>query len=191
MNIAKEFSTWSKDPSTQIGAIAVRDNNLLAQGYNGLPKGMPDTDEYLADREKKYEYIIHAEENLILNAAKNGVSLNGSTVYVYGLAPCSRCAGKLVTAGVDKIIFTAIKEDPRWVESQKRSAVICNFASVSLHSMTENSTSEVIPNSDNLEEAVCNGCGHPKSNHPFRHPFVAASPGTDDWKTRLRDRYNG
>jgi len=136
MEMAKLVSSWSKDPSKQIGAVAVRDRRILAQGYNGLPKGLPDTPAYLEDRDVKYTHIIHAEENVIINAARNGVSLEGSTVYIYGLAPCSSCAGKLVNAGVKHIVFEDIHDDPFWTASQKKSEVICKYGDVVLSELT-------------------------------------------------------
>ena len=75
LDIAREISTWSKDPSRKIGAIAVRDRKILATGYNGFPKGIEDTPTRLNIREVKYQYVVHAEMNCIYNAAENGVSL--------------------------------------------------------------------------------------------------------------------
>ena len=77
LRLAKEVSTWSKDPSTKVGAIAVLDGSVLAQGYNGFPKGVNDDPAKYADRETKYKYTVHAEMNCIFNAAQNGVSLYG------------------------------------------------------------------------------------------------------------------
>ena len=69
LDIAREISTWSKDPSRKIGAIAVRDRKILATGYNGFPKGIEDTPCRLNIREIKYQYVVHAEMNCIYNAA--------------------------------------------------------------------------------------------------------------------------
>lgn len=63
--LAKHFSTWSKDPSTQVGAVAVSDNGLiLSEGWNGFPRGIRDTQNRLGDRQTKYDYMVHAEKNL-------------------------------------------------------------------------------------------------------------------------------
>ncbi len=62
MKLAREISTWSKDPSSQIGAVIINDERrILATGYNGFPKGIRDTEERLNDREQKYPMIVHAE----------------------------------------------------------------------------------------------------------------------------------
>ena len=68
LKIAKEVGTWSKDPSTQVGAIAVNDKRIIATGYNGFPKGIKDTDELLSDRQAKLKLMVHAEMNMIYNA---------------------------------------------------------------------------------------------------------------------------
>ena len=76
MNMAKMVSTWSKDPSSKIGAVAVNDErNILATGYNGFPKGIADTEERLNNKDEKYPRIVHAEMNALMNALYNGVSL--------------------------------------------------------------------------------------------------------------------
>ena len=64
MKLAKEISTWSKDPSSKIASIIVNsEKRILATGYNGFPRNIADTEERLNDRDKKYPLIIHAEAN--------------------------------------------------------------------------------------------------------------------------------
>lgn len=122
MRLAREFSTWSKDPSSKIGAVAISKNNqvVLSQGYNGFPRKIKD-DYRLYIKSIKYENIIHAEMNVIYNAVDNGISLAGSTVYVYGLPICSQCTSGLIQAGVTRIVFCNVKNDQRWNDSFKQS----------------------------------------------------------------------
>ena len=68
IKLAKEIASWSKDPSTQVGAIAVNEKRIIATGYNGFPEGIEDDEERLKNREIKLTYMIHAEKNLIYNA---------------------------------------------------------------------------------------------------------------------------
>jgi dCMP deaminase len=104
MEQAKLISSWSKD-RTKIGAICVSlDKRILSTGYNGFPAGISD-DERLLDRETKYKLVIHAELNVILNAAKNGVSINDSIVFIYGLPPCSDCSKTMIQAGIKEVWF--------------------------------------------------------------------------------------
>ena len=84
LKLAEQVASWSKDPSSQIGAIAVgRKGEVLSTGYNGFPRHIADDDRY-KDREQKYKYIVHAEANCIYNATYNGVSLYNATMYVWG-----------------------------------------------------------------------------------------------------------
>jgi len=110
MEMARVISTWSKDPSSQIGAVVVNDaRRILATGYNGFPKGIADTEERLNNKEEKYSRIIHAEMNALMNALYSGVSLKDSTLYVYGLPVCSSCAKCVIQAGVKRVVIPTIK----------------------------------------------------------------------------------
>ena len=76
LELAKQISTWSKDPSTQVGCVVVGpDREIRSTGFNGLPRGIEDTSERLNNREIKYPMICHAEENAIMHAARTGISL--------------------------------------------------------------------------------------------------------------------
>lgn len=121
LQLAKHISTWSKDPSRKIGAVAVGSKGqILAQGFNGLPRGILDTDERLNDREVKYRYVVHAEMNVIYNASFNGVSLDGCDMYVYGLPVCSECAKGIIQVGVKRVFVLTETEVPEiWDESFK------------------------------------------------------------------------
>ena len=113
-NLAKEISTWSKDPSTQVGAVVIGEKGqLLSQGYNGFPRGINDTDDRLNNRERKYELVVHAEMNAIYNASFNGVSLKDSTLYVYGLPICSECAKGIIQVGIKKVCLLYTSPSPR------------------------------------------------------------------------------
>lgn len=115
--LAKEISTWSKDPSTKIGAIIVDSNRrILGTGYNGFPSRIAD-DERLENRQEKYSIIIHAEMNALLNCLKNGVSVNGATIYVYGLPPCSECSKTLIQAGIERVVMSYETLPEHWAGS--------------------------------------------------------------------------
>lgn len=72
----------SKDPSTRVGAVIVRDNDKIAEGWNGFPRGIADTHERYNDRDMKLKLVVHGEMNAVLNACRMGVSVKFSTVYV-------------------------------------------------------------------------------------------------------------
>lgn len=103
LETAERFSNFSKDPSTKVGAIICDSNfRILSAGYNGFPTKYPD-DYSNITREEKHLISIHAEVNAILNAAKNGVNLSGSTIYV-SEHPCSNCTAAIINAGIIKIV---------------------------------------------------------------------------------------
>ena len=134
LNLAKHISTWSKDPSTQIGAVAVdpKGGQILAQGYNGFPRGVDDTERRLNDKNTKYKFVVHAEQNCIYNATLNGVSLNGADLYVHGLPVCSECAKGVIQVGI-KRVFICHPEDiaPIWEDAYKLTKVMFMEAGVS------------------------------------------------------------
>lgn len=123
LNLAKEISTWSKDPSTQIGAVLVNDERrILATGYNGFPRGVWDSPDYYQDRETKYKYVVHAEMNAIYNATYNGISLKDSTLYVWGLPVCAECAKGVIQVGIKRVVMPRGDYPERWIESFKKTS---------------------------------------------------------------------
>ena len=113
MAIAKLSAMRSKDPSTQVGACIVSDNNrILSIGYNGAPNGYHD-DNFPWDREgkpleTKYMYVVHAERNAILNYRGSRKDLEGARVYV-DLFPCNECAKEIIQSGITKVIYLSDK----------------------------------------------------------------------------------
>jgi dCMP deaminase len=118
LNLAREVSTWSKDPSSKIGAVAIGEKKqVLATGYNGFPRGIADLEERYNNRELKYKYVVHAEQNVIYNATYNGISLDGSTLYVWGLPVCSSCALGVIQVGVKRVVMPNLEYPQRWIDS--------------------------------------------------------------------------
>ena len=105
--MADDVATWSKDPSRKIGAVIVKDRRILSTGYNGFPRGVNDTEDRYLDRDVKYKMVCHAEENAIYNAALEGISLKGSTMYVSGLPVCNNCARGIIQTGITSVIMRA------------------------------------------------------------------------------------
>ncbi len=101
----------SKDPSTQVGACIVsQENKILSMGYNGFPKGCKD-DEFPWEKEgefceTKYPYVTHSELNAILNY--RGGSLEGAKIYV-SLFPCNECAKAIIQCGIKTIVYRSDK----------------------------------------------------------------------------------
>lgn len=123
LDLAEHISTWSKDPSTKIGAVVVdpKTKRVLSMGYNGFPRGINDSINRLDDRELKYSLVVHAEMNAIYNATLNGVSLDNSTIYVHGLPVCSDCAKGIIQVGINRVVYKSIRDDATWNESFDKS----------------------------------------------------------------------
>ena len=123
LNIAKEVSSWSKDPSKKVGSVAIdSQRNILSVGYNGFPRNIEDSQDKYLDPETKANLVVHSEANLIYNASFNGISLKGSTLYVYGLPVCSECAKAIAQVGIIRIVTPSYDAIPdKWKKSNKLS----------------------------------------------------------------------
>ncbi len=118
LKLAYEVAQWSKDPSSKIGAVTVgAKGQVLSQGFNGFPRGLKDDFTRLHDRETKYKFVVHAEMNAIYNATYNGTSLDGATLYVYGLPICSECAKGVIQVGIKRVVMPNQKMDGKWLDS--------------------------------------------------------------------------
>ena len=130
LELAKGIAGWSKDPSRKIGAIAVDDRSVVAQGYNGFPRGIEDYAERYEDRDLKYKLVVHAEMNVIYNATYNGVSLDGATLYVWGLPVCSDCAKGVIQTGIKRVVMPNQDIPDHWTESWKLTQTMFEEANI-------------------------------------------------------------
>jgi dCMP deaminase len=138
MALAEAVMDLSKDPSTKVGAVALDDElGVLCVGYNGFPRGVKDLKERLDDRPTKYAITVHAEGNIVAQAARKGISLEGATIVVTSLYPCSNCAALMVQAGVKRIITTR-PENERWIESNKLAEMVLTEGGVEVIEVEKN-----------------------------------------------------
>jgi len=102
LDMAMLVASWSKDPSTGVGAVIVDEHKrIVSVGFNGFAKGVHDLPEHLEHRPTKYEKIIHAEMNAILFAQR---PLDTCTLYIYPLPPCARCAACIIQSGIRNVV---------------------------------------------------------------------------------------
>jgi len=115
LRLARECSRMSKDPSTKVGAVIVKDRRVFSTGFNGFAPGVAD-DHRLNDRAKKYALVIHAEMNAIIYAGRES---QGATLYLWGFegAPCANCAKHLAAAGVVRVVASGPPIPERWADS--------------------------------------------------------------------------
>lgn len=98
-----EVAEKSKDPSTKIGAVIVKDKHPILFGYNGLPHGVNDFPDRM-ERPLKYKYTEHGERNSIYCGAKFGIATEGTIIYTQAL-PCCECARAIVAAGIIEVVL--------------------------------------------------------------------------------------
>lgn len=95
----------SKDPRTRIGAVLVepKSRSIVSEGFNGFPRGVQDYYERYHDKPEKLVFVVHAEHNAILNAARRGQATSNLFLYTQGI-PCHECAKAIIQAGVQRVI---------------------------------------------------------------------------------------
>lgn len=110
MKLATDLALRSHCVKAQVGAVLVKDTRIISIGYNGPPAGTHNCDEEWPetgcprDSKNSCSLALHAEENAILYAVKNGASLEGSTLYIT-LSPCLPCARIIYSSGIKKVLF--------------------------------------------------------------------------------------
>jgi dCMP deaminase len=123
LDLAKLISTWSKDPSTKVGSVICNKKQIVSMGYNGFPPGVDDN-ERLNNREEKYRFILHAENNAILYSKE---PLRGCTIYTYPFMPCPHCTSMIIQSGIQTVVSYYVDHD-RWNDNFKLSCQLLREA---------------------------------------------------------------
>lgn len=110
IDIAKTVAKRSKDPHTKVGSVLVKNNCVVATGYNGDPRNFRYNFNW--NTNEKYDYVIHSEMNCIANAVYNGAgnSIKDSEIYLT-LSPCNKCILQLIQFGVKKVYYLTEYKD--------------------------------------------------------------------------------
>ena len=106
MDMASVLATLSYAKRRKVGCLIVKDTQIIAEGYNGTPKGFSNECEYYSYVDECYTKpeVLHAESNAIAKIARSNNSSVGSTLYVT-LAPCFDCAKLIIQAGIDRVVY--------------------------------------------------------------------------------------
>ncbi len=113
MEVAELVKTWSKDPSTKVGAVVVGpDREIRSTGYNGLVRGVDDNKPERMERPTKYDFFEHAERNAVYNACLIGASLKGCVIYVTAM-PCPDCARAIIQSGIKMVVTRKVTIDEK------------------------------------------------------------------------------
>lgn len=101
LDLAEHVATWSKDPSTKVGAVVVnKKKQVIGLGFNGFPRGVFDDDNRYEDKQTKYLFVSHAERNALDNSFAD---TDGCTIYTT-LFPCNECAKGIIQKGIKRIV---------------------------------------------------------------------------------------
>lgn len=111
MEMAEVVAKRSHDAQTKVGAVLVNNASgaIIATGYNGFVRGANDA-VLPTTRPEKYEFILHAEENLIANCARHGISMEGCSL-VCTLSPCKHCMRLMINCGITRVVTKELYKD--------------------------------------------------------------------------------
>ncbi|HZX20934.1 MAG TPA: dCMP deaminase family protein [Clostridia bacterium] len=132
MEIAEVVKTRSTCLRRQVGAVIVKDKQILSTGYNGAPTGLKHCEEVGCLRQQlnipsgeKHELCrgLHAEQNAIIQASLHGVKIEGATIYVT-TQPCSVCAKMLINSGIKRLVYTGDYPDELADQMLKESGIV-------------------------------------------------------------------
>jgi dCMP deaminase len=131
----------SKDKHTKIGAILVKNNKVISEGYNGICSLVKDNKMERYERPEKYFWFEHAERNSIFSAAKFGISTDGSILYTNAL-PCFDCTRALIQSGIKEIIvhkqwknYDEKLQRNKWDENAIRSRLMLSEAGIPIREL--------------------------------------------------------
>lgn len=133
LELARLVASWSKDPSTKVGAVIVgNDKRIISTGFNGFPRGVDDSP---TDREVKLMRTIHAEDNALSFARRD---VTGMTIYVTR-PPCARCAAKIIQSGITRVVSPLPPVDftERWGAEMAQARLMFNEAGVTVITLGE------------------------------------------------------
>ena len=151
LRMAKLVASWSKDPNAQVGAVIVKNNRVIATGFNGLPSEVLDTEKRLTDPDMKLEMTVHAEENALIVAGRDA---EGACIYVHGKPVCCRCAGSIIQAGIKRVVAMPPEKlenlDPpsKWYQPSILAREMFGEAVVTFHGKELETSEEVSDYSD-------------------------------------------
>lgn len=131
MELAKQISNWSKDPSTQVGAVIMdMKHRVVATGFNGYARGVKDCEDEKKNREIRLLKTIHAETNAIVFSKTD---LTDCTMYVYPFHPCTACAALIIQSGIKRVVtMTPPGQGSKWEEDQRLAGYMLSQASVAV-----------------------------------------------------------
>tara|TARA_B100001758_G_scaffold41910_1_gene33076 strand:- start:15195 stop:15599 length:405 start_codon:yes stop_codon:yes gene_type:complete len=102
IDICTKYAEMSYARRKKVGAVIVKENTIISDGYNGTPVGFDNNCE--DDNGKTHWYVLHAEANAIIKMARNNTSCTDSTLYIT-LSPCKECSKIIIQSGIKKVVY--------------------------------------------------------------------------------------
>lgn len=134
LEMAKMIATWSRDPSTQVGAVIVDEKKrIVSTGFNGFARGVKDTPQRLDDRKWKYPLTMHAEHNAVLFATRE--DLSGCALYVTH-HPCARCMSVIAQKDIKQVFYCEDLDPERWAEELDVSGSIAEEVGITVQKIS-------------------------------------------------------
>lgn len=131
LELANLVASWSKDPSSKVGAVIVDENRrIVSTGYNGFARGVKDSKCRYDNRDLKYKMVLHAEENAILFSKQR---LDGCSIYVTTMPPCSHCASLIIQSGIRNVFVPNSPIPDRWKPSVELTRKMFSEAKIKLN----------------------------------------------------------
>jgi dCMP deaminase len=121
MDMAERWGKLSRAQRRRVGALVVRDNQIISDGYNGTPTGFLNACEDAMG--KTLPYVLHAESNALAKLARSTQSSEGSTLYVT-LSPCYDCAKQIAQSGIHRVVYKEAYRDLAGVEFLEQCGVL-------------------------------------------------------------------
>jgi len=135
MNIATDVATRATCPRKHVGAVIVRDKSILATGYNGSIKGLPHCDDPGVGcmmEDNHCVATIHAEQNAIIQAAKNGTSIDSAMLYTTA-SPCWPCFKMIANAGMKRIVYAEFYRDDKIFSVAEELGITLDLLQTTMH----------------------------------------------------------
>jgi len=124
LKMAQEWGKLSYCKRKQVGALIVKDNMIISDGYNGTPKGFENNCE--DDEGNTKWYVLHAEANAILKVASSTQSCEGATLYIT-LSPCTNCSKLILQAGIKRLVYHQEYKDNSGVKFLEKAGVSISY----------------------------------------------------------------
>jgi len=123
IDIALSVAKKSKALRKKVGAVLVKDNNIISFGWNGTPSGFDNSCEYKENGSFiTRDEVVHGEANAISKAAKSTISTNGSTMFVT-MSPCYECSKLLIQSGVKRVVYIEEYRDTAAIDFLRKAGV--------------------------------------------------------------------